>query len=146
MIKISRHPISLKDVALFLSTALAFMALILWNYCLLTFCKTISLPAWLSEIYFMGKIPFLGNFIFATIFVAPLALTCDRHATGVTTYLVVPSLISALKHIVILENDYLLVNLIFDYLMAFIPIVIAFYLVFLSRKLVLKSGAKKILN
>ena len=126
---------TLKDKMLFLCTVSAFQLLTIWNFCLLTFCKTISIPDWLSIIYFSLGIPFGGNFLVAGTLMLPMAILCDKHRTAAITIFLVPALISLMKTIPGFNPEYDFFNLAIDYLIAFIPISVMFYIPYSIRKL-----------
>ena len=111
-----------KTVILVALTVSAFGFLTAWNPCILTFCKTISIPEWLSMVYFATSIPFFGNFLIAGVFVLPISsLSQDWKAltwVGGTS----PAIISLIKHIPQFDPQFDYYNLFFDYIFSLIPI------------------------
>ncbi|MBP9868463.1 MAG: hypothetical protein KBC88_05980 [Alphaproteobacteria bacterium] len=123
------------NIILVMLTVSAFGFLTAWTPCILTFCKTISIPEWLEVVYFATPIPFFGNFLIAGVFVLPISFLSQDWKACAWVGTVSPAVISLVKYIPQFDPKYDYYNLLFDYIFSLIPICVTLSFFMLVPKL-----------
>lgn len=123
-----------REAILAIVTVTAFSLLATWNPCLLTFCKTISAPEWVSFLFFVLPIPFGGDFLIAGLFMAPLILSQCSAKVWLLVAFISPALISLIKHLPKTDPKYLWGNIAIDYVLALIFLLVSSGIIYGLRK------------